>query len=210
MTQHQSSKFHLPFYFPFGSSKFAAIGSPLFRALLFPSKQRTASGTPWQSNHLLVPHCVKYFEFKLGHTAFVLKQIHCYISDILFKLSELFFRYWYIGSVFVVPLDLVFFYLIYACHKYVLCCQFLVVQSWSENQNVLSLHWPFSAVQYMTLEHAAISSCRTICCFSLPFNAAGPWPTVVTFHGKTYTNGFPLNGQNERLPNGSQTGHQAV
>ena len=34
--------------------------------------------------------------------------------------------------------------------------------------------------------------------------------TNVTFHGKTYTNGFPLNGQNERLPNGSQTGHQAV
>ena len=33
---------------------------------------------------------------------------------------------------------------------------------------------------------------------------------IVTFHGKTYTNGFPLNGQNERLPNGSQTGHQAV
>ena len=32
----------------------------------------------------------------------------------------------------------------------------------------------------------------------------------VTFHGKMYTNGFPLNGQNERLPNGSQTGHQAV
>ena len=34
--------------------------------------------------------------------------------------------------------------------------------------------------------------------------------TFETFHGKTYTNGFLLNGSNERLLNGLQTGHQAV
>ena len=32
----------------------------------------------------------------------------------------------------------------------------------------------------------------------------------MTFHAKTCYNDFPLNGWNERLSNGSQTGHQAV
>ena len=32
----------------------------------------------------------------------------------------------------------------------------------------------------------------------------------VTFHAKTYTNGFPLNGLNKRLSNGLRTVYQAV
>ena len=32
----------------------------------------------------------------------------------------------------------------------------------------------------------------------------------MTFHAKTYTNGFPLNGQDERLSNGLRTVNQAV
>ena len=33
---------------------------------------------------------------------------------------------------------------------------------------------------------------------------------IVTSHAKTYTNGFPLNGWNARLPNGLQTAHSSV
>ena len=74
------------------------------------------------------------------------------------------------------------------------------------------LHVPLAEISF--IRHTAfLKNMRTLKFKSRLHNCVfhcRQWVTIVTFHAKTYTNGFPLNGWNAWLSNGLQTAYSPI